>query len=176
MGNESRIWLDNLSYTNLLFGRVLDVGAGAGKYSVLLRELPQISRVVSIDIFSPTTEVDGDWLQGTVEQLPFSNDSFDSVFCWRVMQYVPDGLKALGEFARVASRVMIRMPMDPLGKPPAHARSYREELATGLKEKLTWRTYWDSDHLLVAARSVGLKLCAGIRLDISGSMVGVFTR
>ncbi len=180
MNNEERIWENNFVYTNLLHGRVLDAGAGLGNYSYALSKLPQVTKVVSLDLFPPSTEVPNSllstWVQGTVESLPFADNSFDCVFCWRVMQYVTDGVKALIEFSRIASRVMIRMPIDPYGKPPSHALSYREEFNTGKREKLTWRVYWNPSDLEEGARIAGLIPVSPTHVDITNSMIRVFER
>lgn len=181
MNNVISLWQENIAMTTLLRGTVLDAGCGSGHYSRMLRHLPGINDVISLDLFEPADDVDNEtrrrYVVGMVQQLPFVDNSFDGVFCWRVMQYVPHGPTALAEFARVTrpgGLVMIRMPVDPNGVPPPHALPYQEEVTTGRRDRLTWRVYWSEQDLERHALEKGLRAMMPLGRDKSDSMVGLF--
>lgn len=76
-------------------GRVLDAGAGRGVYRELLQK--HADKYVGMDVAaSGATTVLGD-----AQRLPFSDASFDTVFCSQVLEHVPEPWLALAEFRRV---------------------------------------------------------------------------
>jgi len=76
-------------------GRVLDAGAGRGAYRDLL--LKSAENYVGMDVGrNLATDVVGD-----AQRLPFSSDSFDTIFCSQVLEHVPEPWLALTEFERV---------------------------------------------------------------------------
>jgi SAM-dependent methyltransferase len=90
--------------------RVLDVACGTG---ILARELaPQVGAsgsVVGMDLMPGMLEVAKqiapsiEWKQGTAEELPFSDQSFDAVVSQFGLMFFPDRTKSLREMLRVLS-------------------------------------------------------------------------
>jgi SAM-dependent methyltransferase len=76
-------------------GRVLDAGAGRGVYKALLSSYAK--DYVGMDVVATdSTDVLGD-----IQRLPFSDGSFDTVFCSQVLEHVPEPALALAELGRV---------------------------------------------------------------------------
>lgn len=78
------------------YGRVLDLGAGRLYNKRLL--FNHSNSYVSIDRYPVNPEID---LLGDVQHLPFRSDSFDTIFCTAVLQYIKEPSLALKEIARV---------------------------------------------------------------------------
>jgi len=101
MWDDSRDALADLE----LDGRqqVLDVGAGTGELTRILREeTPGI--VVALDADRGLLEhIASPRLQGDGTRLPFADDTFDLVVCQALLVNLPDPGGAIGEFARVSS-------------------------------------------------------------------------
>jgi ubiquinone/menaquinone biosynthesis C-methylase UbiE len=92
--------------------RVLDVACGTGALSrVLARRVGGSGRVVGLDPNPAMLEVAGaqpppggaeiEFVQGSAEQLPFSDGEFSLVTCQQGLQFVSDRVPALAEFRRV---------------------------------------------------------------------------
>jgi ubiquinone/menaquinone biosynthesis C-methylase UbiE len=86
--------------------QVLDAGCGTGGLiRALHKSEPQWS-ITGLD-FSPVAcslareSTDADIVQGSITELPFSNNSFDILTCADVISQVSDATQALREFARV---------------------------------------------------------------------------
>jgi SAM-dependent methyltransferase len=93
---------------------VLDVGAGVGHWGMLLAKvLPPEARVTGVDR-EPTWVAEANrravarglgarfsYVEGTAEQLPFADDTFDLVTCQTVLIHTPDPFAVLGEMIRV---------------------------------------------------------------------------
>lgn len=75
-------------------GKCLDAGAGRTAYKDKL--LQHADEVVSLD-WQQREVLD---CSGSVMELPFRDDTFDSVFCSQVLEHVPMPEKALQEFHR----------------------------------------------------------------------------
>jgi SAM-dependent methyltransferase len=109
MWEDSRTALTDLALDSRK--RVLDVGAGTGELTRVLRaETP--GEVVALDadrellnhVAPPRT-------LGDATQLPFSSDAFDLVVCQALLVNLPDPVEALEEFARVSrDRVAVIEP------------------------------------------------------------------
>jgi len=82
-------------------GLVLDAGCGDFGYSKLLKSFG--STVMSIDIsnYDSCKSKNYNFLKGSIENLPFLDNSFDLVVCFSVMQLVRDDSNVLLEFKRV---------------------------------------------------------------------------
>jgi len=102
-------------------GSVLDVGAGCGEFAVQAAKrgcevtaleldptlLPRIEQRADRNGVHVHTRV------GTIEALPFPDDSFDNVTCAHVLEHVRDVHAAVGELLRVARRrVLIVVPRE----------------------------------------------------------------
>lgn len=76
-----------------LSGRVLDVGSKSRRYDYLLPTRP-----IAIDL-KPNSALD--IAPGDVQALPFPDESFDSIVCLEVLEYVESPRKAAVELDRV---------------------------------------------------------------------------
>ncbi|KXK29102.1 MAG: Ubiquinone/menaquinone biosynthesis C-methyltransferase UbiE [Candidatus Hinthialibacteria bacterium OLB16] len=89
-------------------GRVLDAGAGRLSYQSLLEK--HGDSVVYLDRYR---SVDGLSLTGDLENLPFADGSFNTVFCSQVLEHVPEPEKVLVEFHRIlkpGGKVLLTVP------------------------------------------------------------------
>jgi len=92
-------------------GRLLDAGCGSGKYSIPLkmRGFDVVGMDVSLAALrmlsesSKSRDVDIDILAGNVFQLPFTDGSFDIVWCYGVLQHLlsKERESAICEFQRI---------------------------------------------------------------------------
>lgn len=82
--------------------RVLDVGAGTGALTRVLRE-ETAGDVVALDADRGLLAgIEESRVQGDATRLPFSADSFDVVVCQALLVNLPDPAATLREFARVS--------------------------------------------------------------------------
>lgn len=90
--------------------RVLDVACGTGIVGRLVAEkVGNSGTVVGVDLNAgmievarqTVTDVNIEWHQSDVADLPFADDSFDIAFCQQGLQFFPDKLAALTELRRV---------------------------------------------------------------------------
>ncbi len=79
-------------------GRILDLGAGFGAYRPILERLGEA--YVGIDIQPHTGALD---VLADGRQLPFVDDTFDTVFCSQVLEHTPEPWRLLREAYRVLS-------------------------------------------------------------------------
>ncbi|MCX9026499.1 MAG: class I SAM-dependent methyltransferase [Candidatus Methanoperedens sp.] len=92
-------------------GRLLDAGCGSGKYSIPLkmRGFDVVGMDVSLKALrmlsesSKSRDVDIDILEGNIFQLPFTDGSFDIVWCYGVLQHLlsKERESAICEFKRI---------------------------------------------------------------------------
>lgn len=86
--------------------RVLDAGAGTGRFSQILSQWG--ARLVSLDLgpqlmAQVRSKADTRTVCGSVLALPFSDSSFDLVLSTEVIEHTTDPRQAVSEFARVLS-------------------------------------------------------------------------
>lgn len=91
--------------------RVLDVGAGTGELTRVLRE-ESSGEVVAVDVDADLLAHTGrPSVAGDAVRLPFADDSVDLVVCQALLVNLPDPERAVREFARVAGeRVAVIEP------------------------------------------------------------------
>jgi len=85
-----------LAYGRLGRYRVLDVGCGPKPYYPFFE--PYAAEYVGVDVANPAAE-----LEGTVEELPVEDGSFDVVLCTQVLEHVSDPARAVAELARAVA-------------------------------------------------------------------------
>ena len=131
----------NLCLENGDFRNVLDVGTGTGLFAeAFSRQGLKISGLdVNPDMLAAAQRFipDGDFREGTLESLPFDNDSFDLVFMGVVLHESDDVPKALKEALRVTRQrvAILEWPYKETesGPPLAH-RLDPEDLFTKFSE------------------------------------------
>ncbi len=112
--------------------RVLDAGCGTGIVARTVAERLEPGPVTGLDLNAgmidearrndPDRQVT--WRTGSIEDMPFANDSFDLVLCQQVLQFLPDYSLALGEIRRVLApngRAVISLLCD-LDRHPSYER------------------------------------------------------
>lgn len=102
----------------------LEVGAGSGRTSILLKRLQPYRRVAVCDIsqdavrvmkqMAAKTQVDIDVYHADTLALPFGPGAFDIVFSSGVLEHFTDEdiIRALAEQGRVAEVVLVSVPLD----------------------------------------------------------------
>jgi SAM-dependent methyltransferase len=85
---------------------VLDAGCGAGDYSAAMADLGA-QQVVGLDVSIHSLQhakyltAQGEFDQANLCDLPYHSESFDVIWSWGVLHYVPDSQAALREIVRV---------------------------------------------------------------------------
>jgi SAM-dependent methyltransferase len=101
MWNDSRDALVDLELASRQ--RVLDVGAGTGELTRVLREdVPGETVALDADA-SLLSHVSGPRIRGDATRLPFRDDVFDLVVCQALLVNLPDPLGTIREFTRVSN-------------------------------------------------------------------------
>jgi SAM-dependent methyltransferase len=75
-------------------GTVLDIGAGAGPYKSLFKD---VTRYVTVDL-NRHSKID---VQANAVALPFKNESFDTILCTEVLEHVPEPSQLISEVRRI---------------------------------------------------------------------------
>jgi hypothetical protein len=125
--------------------RVLDVGAGSGEFTAVLREetpAPVVACDADRDLLAG---VPGPAVVGDATRLPFASDAFDLVACQALLINLSDPAAAVAEFARVSSDLVAAVEPDngavsvrsTVGAEAALARSARETYAAGVQTDVT---------------------------------------
>ncbi|MGF1570732.1 MAG: class I SAM-dependent methyltransferase [Nodosilinea sp.] len=138
---------------NYLVGtKILDAGCGGGAYvEYLSRQGMQVTGIDSHQEFLQIAQNNstlGSYIEGDITSLPFSENSFETTFCFDVLEHVDDR-KALKEIARVTSkRIILTVPHEDKNlqkfglmlstyQDPTHLRYYSlgllEELCSSIK-------------------------------------------
>lgn len=88
-------------------GQVLDLAAGSGKFTRILRDMVGPERLIAVDLSTSMLSL----LQSTgprmaavrasALRLPFLDESFSAVVCWNALQTLPEKQNVLAEVARV---------------------------------------------------------------------------
>jgi ubiquinone/menaquinone biosynthesis C-methylase UbiE len=137
--NPSRV---SLLETHLVGKKILDAGCSGGAYAEFVaaqhRHVTGLDRYADFLRLAINDDHKGMYVQGDVTSLPFTDKSFDSTYCFDVLEHVDD-LKALRELARVtAKRLILVVPqenqlLEEYGLTfyhyidPTHLRYYTEE-------------------------------------------------
>ncbi|MFB6153740.1 MAG: class I SAM-dependent methyltransferase [Halodesulfurarchaeum sp.] len=110
------MWEDRSALASLRLpdrGRILDVGAGSGALTRVLRE-ESSATVVSVDAdITLLSRIEGDFtVAGDALSLPFPDDTFDLVVCQALLINLPDPQAAIEEFGRVSSDLVAAIEPD----------------------------------------------------------------
>lgn len=76
--------------------RLLDVGCGIKPYEPFFRHA--VAEYIGVDVANPAAE-----LEGTVEDIPVPDESFDLVLCTQTLEHVDDPGRAVRELRRVVA-------------------------------------------------------------------------
>jgi SAM-dependent methyltransferase len=76
--------------------RLLDVGCGEKPYGSLFA--PHVAEHVGVDVANPVAD-----LEGTVEEIPVPDGSFDLVLCTQTLEHAADPARAARELRRVVA-------------------------------------------------------------------------
>lgn len=76
-------------------GAILDLGAGRAKYRALIREYGD--SYTALDVF----EMPGVDVVSSIDQTPFAEDSFDTIYCTQVFEHIPKPWLAVEEIKRI---------------------------------------------------------------------------
>jgi len=76
--------------------RLLDVGCGTKPYEPFFRDA--VAEYVGVDVTNPAAE-----LEGTVEDIPVRDGSFDLVLCTQTLEHANDPARAVRELRRVVA-------------------------------------------------------------------------
>lgn len=95
---------------------VLNVGAGAGSYEPLDREVTAVEPSASMRAQRPATLSPA--IDATAQELPFPDDSFDASMASVTVHQWPDPERGLGEMRRVTTGPVAILTFDPI--PPEH--------------------------------------------------------
>ena len=98
--------------------RILDAGCGSGRNMV---ELSRFGTVTGVELSSVSAAVArrrdvGDVIEGSVEQLPLEDDSFDFAVCLDVIEHLDDDVGTLRELRRVVwpgGTLLVTVPAYP---------------------------------------------------------------
>jgi SAM-dependent methyltransferase len=157
---------------------VLEIGAGKGLMKQFLKAIPTVKHT-SVDI---AEDLNADVI-GSVLELPFPDNRFDSVVCCQVLEHLrfQDFARALAEIYRVTSDVAILSLPDTrrrfgfglcLGR--LDWRKYEFNFHRSVKrEELAKDHYWEIGHdrttryakVVAAIRSVGFRIEKQYRLE-----------
>lgn len=105
-------FLEPLLRDDRVHGRVLDAGCGDGVHATVLEaRAPGGERRVGLDVSRRALEraqahVGGRWefVQGSLDALPFDDESFDAAYAYGVVAYTADPARSVAELARVTRR------------------------------------------------------------------------
>ncbi len=142
---EKTFWEILLPYTSQLYGKVADLGCNVGTYSIRLREISQITRVIGIDC-DPDMGLHfkgEEFLFAPIEKIPLPTKSFDCAICWETLEHTLVPEDALAEIHRTVKDLVIFTTPRPLyGMPddthlPIHLRHHHLWSTLGLTNLLT---------------------------------------
>jgi 2-polyprenyl-3-methyl-5-hydroxy-6-metoxy-1,4-benzoquinol methylase len=99
-----------------LKGSVLDVGCSDGALFTLYKDIEGID--IDKDLIKIAKKY-GKAKLGSVEEIPYEDNSFDTVICLEVIEHIENEKKALEELARVSKkRIVLSFPMEPFSGHP----------------------------------------------------------
>ena len=127
-----------------LYGRVLDVGSADGFGAHLMTKNLNIKSIICLEIQDRAIKKAKRNLtpyknifikKGIAEQIPFPDNSFDSVHCGATLEHVFDDKKAISEIARVTKDLVVMAIPIGGGTSVEHVRQYKTP--ESFKERIT---------------------------------------
>jgi SAM-dependent methyltransferase len=108
--NQARNYREALikEFSPSLHGDVLEIGAGIGQITGLLRQLPQISRVLSVEpdanfaAYFRAAHPDAQLIEGTIEQAP-ADAEWDGILSINVLEHIEADEAELARYAAALS-------------------------------------------------------------------------
>lgn len=89
-------------------GSILDIASGRGYLISEIKKYNLGARCVGCDIIQPKDgRNDVEWVVGSITNLPFENDSFDTVISTHTLEHIKDVDKAVSEIKRVCRKKLI---------------------------------------------------------------------
>ncbi len=97
---------------NITGNTVLDVGCGNGYLANTVYDKYKVE-VCGIDIIVPTQNDNVRFIKGEIENIPFEDNSFDTVLSTHTLEHIPDIMRAVKEIRRVAKkRIILVVPRE----------------------------------------------------------------
>ena len=127
--SENTIWgkrvVESVNrYGDWLTGKVLDIGCNDGMAMEALQKLSEVTEVSGIDIdpnkVEKAVKKGLKASEGRLEELPYKDKEFDTVFCSHTFEHAEDGKKAAEEIMRIAKRAVIIVPIEEQTDNAAH--------------------------------------------------------
>ncbi|ETK37177.1 class I SAM-dependent methyltransferase [Microbispora sp. ATCC PTA-5024] len=125
-----------LDHTRLADGPLLDLAAGAGRWTAVVAEAAGAGRVVALDVITPMlTDLaarlpEVETVRASALRLPFGDATLGGVNCWNALQALPDPKAAIDEIGRclrpggVLTMLTFRWSPDPVYRYFQHAHSF----------------------------------------------------
>lgn len=146
-------YLNRLDQIMFSGGQVLDAGCGVGQWSIALSQ--RFERVESIDLnrgrlavlqyVADRVGIDTIHIQqGSIERLPYADNSLDGVFCYGVMMFT-DVERTLSEFFRVTrqgGRIYVCLNADGWSRYLIEERGRGDDQARRAALTTLYSTYW----------------------------------
>lgn len=94
-------------------GFILDAGCGDLQYKNFIKDVSR--KIVCLDIVAPQKNRSHEYMfsLGSIEMLPFKNNTFDFIFCFSVIQFIKDDRSVIDEFNRVlkpGGKLLVTVP------------------------------------------------------------------
>ena len=102
--NDGRLEAVHAHLGNLENKEILDAGCGKGRFAVKIKDLYSSCKVHGVDISEELLKEVPDCIlkkKGSILNLPYDTETFDSVFCIEALEHVIRAEKAIAELCRV---------------------------------------------------------------------------
>lgn len=175
MATTPSLWSDLQFMTRKLKGRILDAGCGGGQWTQALWVDDLDRKLTAVDVMAIDEANSGDgqftyrkntvskvvpFVQADIRRLPFKDESFDSILCWRVLHHVALTEWAIREMHRVLKTrglLCVRVPHDD-------PRRYPDEW----QHPWSLQAFWDLPSFIGMMHREGfeLEVIEGVRREV----------
>jgi len=83
--------------------RILDAGCGNGRYAEKIKN-KGYSKIFGLDLFPKLKETNFNYINGSLDKLPFEKNYFDFIYCNSAIYYLDDINKGFSELNRVLKK------------------------------------------------------------------------